>query len=606
MKNDLYDSSQIEQWGIDAVGVALSHTDTLCRYFKENDKTPLRDGSVIIYKGKNRSKQNIIGEVNIQLKGKLATEEKLKKENISYSVEINDLIKYKENSGVIYFVTLINRHEPRLYVVFYETLTPRKIRNYIKRKEQQKTCKINLKRLPQGKHEIQTIFLSFFEESKLRDVEPLSLDNISSLLKENINISASITQFLPEGSKPSPIDVLLNNELLWTAKLPNHPIPIPIDFGTGSVLSIISKEGLPSILVNGERYDNYLLITHNRNNTIYKFGKSTTLETPNNSKGIKIKFSLSGLLSERIKDLNFIISLIETREIRVDGKDVLKLGEIISDNPIDLEETKNILEFHKRIDSFWKSLKVKDDFDIGKIDINSSLSELDLLMKSMNGKEPVHIDTEENQPYYLLRKEVSNFKILLFLESVDQKNNLYNIYNYFDHTETVKIRRNNTENISSKYSALNSDDYIELSNIDFSDILPSFKKVISLNNRVYDPANYDLLNLLLAYDKHEDHPAFILEIAKNIAGWLLEEGGEVLPYEFRIINYLQTIKRERELTDEEDKKLYQIVEKSENLMNKLGANLLLENYKVARLQFGELKDEEKVSFKSFPIYRFWE
>lgn len=605
MKNDLYDSSQIEQWGIDAVGVALSHTDTLCRYFKENDKTPLRDGSVIIYKGKNRSKQNIIGEVNIQLKGKLATEEKLKKENISYSVEINDLIKYKENSGVIYFVTLINRHEPRQYVVFYETLTPRKIRNYIKSKEQQKTCKINLQRLPQGKHEIQTIFLSFFEESKLGDVEPKSLDELSSI-KDNIKISASVTQFLPEGSKPSPIDVLLNNELLWTAKIPNHPIPIPIDLGTGSVLSIISKEGLPSILVNGERYDNYLLITHNRNNTIYKFGKSTTLETPNNSKGIKIKFSLSGLLSERIKDLNFIISLIETREIRVDGKDVLKLGEIISDNPIDLEETKNILEFHKRIDSFWKSLKVKDDFDIGKIDINSSLSELDLLMKSMNGKEPVHIDTEENQPYYLLRKEVSNFKILLFLESVDQKNNLYNIYNYFDHTETVKIRRNNTENISSKYSALNSDDYIELSNIDFSDICPSFKKVISLNNRVYDPANYDLLNLLLAYDKHEDHPAFILEIAKNIAGWLLEEGGEVLPYEFRIINYLQTIKRERELTDEEDKKLYQIVEKSENLMNKLGANLLLENYKVARLQFGELKDEEKVSFKSFPIYRFWE
>lgn len=605
MKNDLYDSSQIEQWGIDAVGVALSHTDTLCRYFKENDKTPLRDGSVIIYKGKNRSKQNIIGEVNIQLKGKLATEEKLKKENISYSVEINDLIKYKEISGVIYFVTLINRHEPRQYVVFYETLTPRKIRNYIKSKEQQKTCKINLKRLPQGKHEIQTIFLSFFEESKLGDVDPISLDELSSI-KDNIKISASVTQFLPEGSKPSPIDVLLNNELLWTAKIPNHPIPIPIDLGTRTELTLILKEGLPSILVNGERYDNYLSITRNKNSTVYKFGQSTTLETPNNSKGIKIKFSLSGLLSDRIKDLIFMINLIETHKIRTEEVDIFKLGEIITDNPVEVEEAKNILDYHKRIDSFWKSLKVKDDFDIGKIDINSSLSELDLLMKSMNGKEPVHIDTEENQPYYLLRKEVSNFKILLFLESVDQKNNLYNIYNYFDHTETVKIRRNNTENISSKYSALNSDDYIELSNIDFSDILPSFKKVISLNNRVYDPANYDLLNLLLAYDKHEDHPAFILEIAKNIAGWLLEEGGEVLPYEFRIINYLQTIKRERELTDEEDKKLYQIVEKSENLMNKLGANLLLENYKVARLQFGELKDEEKVSFKSFPIYRFWE
>ena len=57
---------------------------------------------------------------------------------------------------------------------------------------------------------------------------------------------------------------------------------------------------------------------------------------------------------------------------------------------------------------------------------------------------------------------------------------------------------------------------------------------------------------------------------------------------------------------EEIKKLYEVSEKTDSLMNKLGANLLLENYKVARLQFGELKDEEKVSFKSFPIYRFWE
>lgn len=437
------------------------------------------------------------------------------------------------------------------------------------------------------------------------NVEPKSLDELSSI-KDNIKISASVTQFLPEGSKPSPIDILLNNELLWTAKLPNHSIPIPIDLGTMAELSIISKEGLPSIFVNGERYDNYLSIARNKNSTVYKFGQSTTLETPNIPKGIKIKFSLSGLLSDRIKDLKFIISLIETHKIRTEKGDIFNLGEIFTNNPVDVEEAKNILDYHKRIDSFWKSLKVNDDFDIGKIDINSSLSELGLLMKAINGKEPVQIETEGNQPYYLLRKEVSNFKILLFLEAVDQENKLYKIYNYFDHTGTVKVIRNNIENISSKYSALNSDDYIELSNIDFSDILPSFKKVIPLNSRVYDPANYDLLNLLLAYDKHKDHPAIILETAKDIAGWLLEEGGEVLSDEIRIINYLQTVKRERELTDEENRKLYQIAEKSIGLMNKLGANLLLENYKVARLQFEELNDEEKEAFKSFPIYHFWQ
>jgi len=607
MKNDLYDSSQIEQWGIDAVGVALSHTDTLCRYFKENDKTPLRDGSVIIYKGKNRSKQNIIGEVNIQLKGKLATEEKLKKENISYSVEINDLIKYKENSGVIYFVTLINRHEPRQYVVFYETLTPRKIRNYIKSKEQQKTCKINLKRLPQGKHEIQTIFLSFFEESKLGDVEPVSLDEISSLFNGNINISASITQYLTEdGIKPSPIEVLLNSELLWKVKLPYHSIPIPIDFGTRTMLTIISREGLPAILVNGERYVDYISITSNKNNVIYKFGQSTTFTATKNTSGIKIKFDLSGLLSDRIKDLKFIISLIETRKLVIEGKDEWSFGEILTKCPFKLEETKDILEYYKKIESFWKSLKINEDFDIDNIDSNSSFEQLDILMRSIGGKELVQIDFKESDPCGLFKQEVSNFNILLLWELVDKEKQLYKIYNYSDYMDTPYFKGNSNENILLIYSALKTDDFIELSNIDLSDILPSFNRVIPLNDGVYTYVNDCLLKLLLAFDKHKGRSALILETAKEIATWLLEESGEIFPYEIKVLNYLQTIKRDRELTVEEIKKLYEVSEKTDSLMNKLGANLLLENYMVASLQFEELKDEEKESFKSFPIYRFWQ
>lgn len=604
MKNYQYNSTQIEQWGVDAVSFVLSKTDTLHRLFNENDKTPLWDGDVIIYKNKNWCNENIIGTVSVQLKGKLATKNELAKDSISYPVKIVDLVNYKKNNGTIYFVTLINKRNTAKKTIYYETLTPKKIRSYIKGKEEQVTCTINLKRFPQDKYKIQSIFYNFYRESSLGDIPPISLDEWTKR-KDIVKVTASLTEFLPKGKKTSPIDVLLNSELFWTAELANHPTPIPIDLGTGAELSIISKKGLPSILVNGERYDNYLSIIRGKNNTIYEFGKSTTIETHKNSKGAKIKFTPSDLLSDRIKDFNFIISLIETHEIKVDGNDSLYLGELISDIPFELDAVKKQLDYYKRIDSFWKSLKVNDDFDIGNIDANSSLSELDLLMKSMNGKEPVHIDIEGNQPYYLLRKEVSNFKILLFLEAVDQEKSLYKVYNYFDHIGTVKVIRGDEENISSKYSALNSDDYIELSNVDFSDIFPSYKIVLPLNNRIFDPANYDLINLLLAYDKHKDHPAIILETAKDIAGWLLEEGGEVLPYEFRIINFLQTIKRERELTDEENKKLYQIAEKSNGLMNKLGANLLLENYKVAKLQFEELNDEGKEAFNSFPIYRFW-
>jgi len=605
MKDYQYNSDQIEQWGADAVGAVLSQTDTLRRFIKENDKTPLWDGIVIIYKSSNWTKENIIGTASVQVKGKLATKEELIAERISFPVDIVDLVKYQKNFGTIFFVTKINRQDTTQHTIYYETLTPKKIRSYIKGKENQATCTIKLKKLPIDKYEIQSIFYNFYREISLGDIPPISLDELSAR-KDVVKITAGTTKFSPKDKQPSIIDVLLNNELFWTAELANHPTPIPIDLGTATELSITSKEGIPPIIVDGEKYDNYLSITKNKNSTIYKFGKSTTLEIPKNADRAKIKFTSSDLLSDRIKDLSFIISLIDARKIRLEGKDDINLGEIILDNPFDLDAAKAELNYYKRVDEFWKSLKVFDDFDIGNIDSNSSLDELNLLMESMNGKKSVHIDIDGDHPYYLYKKQVSNFKIILLLETVDQEKCMYKIYNYFDHKGSVKIVRGNIENISSKYSALDSDDFIELSNIDFSDILHSYKEILPLNNRIYDPANYDLLNLLLAYDKHKDHPAIILKTAKDIAGWLLEESGEILSDEIKIINYLQTVKRERELTTEENCKLYDIAEKTDNIMYKLGANLLLENYKVARLQFEELKDEEKELFKSFPIYHFWQ
>lgn len=147
---------------------------------------------------------------------------------------------------------------------------------------------------------------------------------------------------------------------------------------------------------------------------------------------------------------------------------------------------------------------------------------------------------------------------------------------------------------------------MELSNIDLSKMLQSYKDLINLDNNIFEPANYDVLNLLLAYDQHNDHPIEILNTAKEIACWLLNESKDKLPTEIKIINYLQTIKRERELTSEENRKLYEIAEnENSSLMFKLGANLLLENYIVVRIQFEQLYEQDKEFFRSFPIYKFW-
>ena len=433
MKTKQCNDTQIEQWGVDAVANALSVTDTLQRFFKENDKTPLWDGEIFIYKNNGWKNENFIGKVSVQLKGKLATKEELSKEIISYPVGIVNLENYKKNGGTIYFVTQINKRNTSQKVVYYETLTPQKISTYIKGKEQQESCIIKLKRLPKNKYDIQTIFYNFYPNNIFSNIPPISLDELSTR-KDIVKITSTVTQFLAKNKKVSPIDLFLNNELYWTAELSNYPIPIPIESTHDMVLSIITKDGLPSIIVSGEKYDNYLSITRSKNHTIFKFGESTILTTKKNVKGAKIRFTPSDSLTNRIKDLSFIISIAETGQIHVDGKDVLHLGEIKTDDPFDVDVAKKELESYKRIDKFWKSLNIIDDFDIGNINSNSSLRELDLLMESIHGRQSLHLNIDGKYPYYLLKKQISNFLVLLLLEVVDQEKSLFNVYNYFGYS----------------------------------------------------------------------------------------------------------------------------------------------------------------------------
>jgi hypothetical protein len=605
MQNTKYNNKQIEDLATIAVKESLSMTDTLSQYIKENDKTPSWDGDVLIYKSNRTNKEDIVGKITVQVKGQMT--DNINRQECSFSVDMADLVNYNNDGGTIYFVVLINKNNPSKRRVFYETLTPLKIGNYIDGHREQNSKVIKLKRLPGNKYEIQTIFYNFYQNSikqhSFGSIPPIRFSELSSR-RDIVKITTDYTIFSPKEKRPSPIQALLDNEIYLYAKIASSPILHPIEFG--SDMAIISKEGFLPIFINGERYDNYISEEQTKNNVTFKFGESTTLVFTKKSKGAKLNFKLSGLLSIRINDLNFIISIIESGIIDFGENRKVILKQMISDTPFDLVSTKKELESLKRIDQFWRSLQVVADFDIENIDSNSSLDELHLIMKSINGKQPIRVDVVGENSSYLLHKSISNFKILFFIDCVDKEKSLYKIYNFFDYKGILQITRGDTEYIASSYSVLSPDDFIELTNINLSKMLQSYKNLINKNKNIFEPANFDLLNLLLAYDKHKDHPIEILNTAKEIACWLLDESAENLFEEIKVINYLQTIKRERELTSEENTKLYEITEnENSSLMFKLGANLLLENYKVAMIQFEKLCEQDKESFRSYPIYNFW-
>ena len=604
MKNTNCNTKQIEEWATLAVKDCLSMTDTLSQFIKENDKTPSWDGDVIIYKGKSINKEDIVGKVTVQVKGEMV--KNINREEYSFSVDMADLVNYKNNGGTIYFVVLIDKKSPKRRRVFFEALTPLKIENYIKGHINQKSRVIKLKKLPKDKYSIQTIFFNFYQDSNKQhsfsSISPIGLRELS-LRKDIVEITSSLKIFSPDKNLV-PIQEFLRNDVYWYAKIANSPILHPIEWF--SEVTVIAKNGFPPVIVKGERYDNYVIKKITKDDVTLQFGESTTLVFSEKSRVARLNFNLSGLLRSKIKDLNFIINVTETGVIVFGENKKLNLGQLFPDVPFDIVSAKKELAYYRRVEQFWKSLHVFDNFDIEKIDSNSSIEELNLLMKSINGKYPIRANVDGEHSGYFLRKNISNFKILFFLDVFDKEKSLYKIYNLFDYPGFFKIVRGNNEHITSQYSALTADDYLELSNIDLTKMLQSYKDLIYLSDNIFEPANFDLLNILLAYDKQNDPPIALLNTAKEIAKWILNESAEKLQEEFKILNYLQVIKRERELTEEENLKLYEIAEnKSNNIMTQLGANLLLENYKVARIQFEHLDKNDKEVFRSYPIYKFW-
>lgn len=179
----------------------------------------------------------------------------------------------------------------------------------------------------------------------------------------------------------------------------------------------------------------------------------------------------------------------------------------------------------------------------------------------------------------------------------------YRIYSYKDVTGDISYTDSNT-NVPAKtsiYSWFQTDGFKIVSNIDYDDILPSYKKVYIENHNVTQRANNDMLMMILAYD--ENHDDKLLKSSKDLCEWLISinEKDEVNTY---FLNLMQIIKRERDLTNEERKEIMIKFDLC-NSMEKLACCLLLDNNEMANHYFNQLNDSEKEFFTTLPIYHFF-
>lgn len=598
-----YNTIQIEEWGADAVKAVISKTDTLHSYIEKNDKRPFWDGEVFIYKSNDWRNINFIGKVQVQVKGNAARTKDLLKSEISFSPRVVDLLNYEKNRGVIYFVVLIDKENNEHRKIYYNELTPHKIRTLIEGKEEQKTLRVLFKEFPLNKFNIQNIFQRFHLSSSQSYLPIITIDKLSTI-KDIEKITFTVIEADPDLIPKNTYDILFHDKAFWTVKQKGHPTPYQIDVNEKINLKISTSEK-QDIIVNGEKFEKYLSIERGSDYFAFKFGESVILKYPKDGKKGKFTYTHSDKLTQRIKDFNFLILFMENALIQKENGETIEFGVFNKETEINISELKKELQTYLQIDEFWKSIGVYDDFIIGEIDSNSSIKELEIFANCMNGKHKVINALDTNEPVTLVKKTISNFTLLLFYVLEDKDKKHFNIYNFSDYERMFMYIIDGQEHEASRYSALKPIDYTEVSNINFSDILKSFKQIKITDNNIYTYFNLDLLKLLMAYDMRENKQYKILKAAQEIAKWLLDKSEGILPYEIKVINYLQALKRERTLSEEENIMLYDIEKDSVELIYKLGANILLDNLKGAQIQFDKLSIEDKEKFKTYPIYNLW-
>lgn len=153
------------------------------------------------------------------------------------------------------------------------------------------------------------------------------------------------------------------------------------------------------------------------------------------------------------------------------------------------------------------------------------------------------------------------------------------------------------------YAALTADEYSKISNIDFEDIVPSYKSLYEISEEqelIYCSVD-NILRMIEAYDIKGNK--CLLKVAMDIYNWLVEIGHDSVNM---LLNKLQIIKRERDFTIDEKKVLVELAEDGGQAEEvRVGANLLLDNQFAAKVHFEKMTKDDQELFKQFPIFKFW-
>lgn len=590
-----------EMIAVAAVQKAIASTEYLEPYINSKDREPSWDGAVYVYRhaASRHAKDDLAGRVSVQVKGELI--KKPDHNKARFQVDVSDLRNYLNDGGTRFFLVCFDKDNVT-EKIYYKKLLPFDLKQILNGITSEKSKSIRLKPFPTDRKEKSDIFLNFVDDCiKQRACIKTEIIDLEELVKDKKDVTLSFGYTTVDSNGTNPFDYLFSHDSYIYLKT-KYGVLLPVD-RIDNVTSI--GIGMPHTITIDEKlyYGNCELLYMPDRTQALAFGKSFKIVFRLDGKQQTFCFSLSGSLSERIFDIDFLVSAVKRNGFFVNGNffDFLEASSSTT-SKFDIDKLETTLKNLCRAKQALDFLDVQEELnmDIMKEQDFSNLAEL---TSAILDNHPVSFDNIEGS-FGICR--IGNLKILMSTIP-DKVSGLYQIHNFFD--TPLKIGAKNKDGeivrvpscvILSKQTLFEccniSNEHIlqQLQGFEFSDV--SFTYILNF-----------FLKILLVYDANPKAKNSFLQLAEKII--LILKSHDSSTPEYIEINELQVIKRMRALNYSEKRTLIKIIDDSSKRDDiddiLVGAYLLLGEQEEAVTHFAKLSKKKQEEFRKYPIFKFW-
>ncbi len=593
------DTKAIEEKALNHFKSFIENSKVISQFITDNDKEPCWDGQLYLYADGIRDKEHLQGRVPVQIKGTEVGSFVTKK--WKYKLEKADLKAYLEEPT--FFIVCQVKKDSKERMLFFRELLD--LVNKLLRDMGKNATKMTLFHpLTDDLKEFEDQLMVFLSNSKkmisfvhsnllsmeealkkgIKDFSFIAPSKYADRLQLMKYLSTHSSYIYAKISKELDVDMPLSNG-------PGRFIFQRDDDGEVRVEDKVYFKGYHNEIKDGRiiiKIGNVMTINMSMDNT--DMGQATVKLT-----------TTAKYLKESINEAEFGVALNDTGVLSVGMLDLqMKVHEKEY-----VEELRQKLIRWKELDNVLDKLHVTKPFDLTTI-TDSQGELIGLLIETVGKGNMVNLPGQEAT---LLLWEIGNIELLLWCAV--GKDGMCAIGDFFDMSIRIayKISEDETINVT-PYSYLQLDKLWEkVDNVDFDNIIASAEEAARQHEYCYMMSNYDVLAMITAADALEkidiERSKKLLEKALKLNEWLIEKEPKDEMRPLHIINKMQIMKRQRELTADECQILENMLddEFAEDMV-KAGVYLLLDRKEDFQQLFEMMQEDEKKSVKGFPIWRF--